>query len=57
MTGTPEALDLDALLELHAQTSKGPWEIYPGIHQVHRGRPHPRPGAGRRTTGGAETAG
>jgi hypothetical protein len=33
MTFTPESVTLDDLLELHAQTSKGPWEIYPDVHQ------------------------
>lgn len=42
MTFTPESVSLDGLLELHAQTSKGPWEIYADVHQetriVQRGR-------------------
>ena len=42
MTFTPESVTLDDLLELHAQTSKGPWEIYPNVHQetkiVQKGR-------------------
>ena len=33
MTSAPECIDLDALLALHAQTSQGPWEIYPDVHQ------------------------
>lgn len=28
-----EPLDLEALLELHTQSSPGPWEIYPDVHQ------------------------
>lgn len=33
MTFVPELVDLDGLLELHAQASTGPWEIYPDVHQ------------------------
>lgn len=42
MTFTPESVTLDDLLVLHAQTSKGPWEIFPDVHQetkiVQKGR-------------------
>jgi hypothetical protein len=38
----PDPLDAEALLELHALTTDGPWEIFPAIHQdtkiVQKGR-------------------
>lgn len=36
MTSAPESIDLDSLLELHASTTQGPWELYPDVHQETR---------------------